>query len=52
MGHIVFGIFGLLSFLFIALSLSLWIIPVVVFALIKLAVPITVIKSMAYGVMG
>ena len=38
--YIVFGILGLLSFIFIALNLSFWIIPVVALALIKLAVPV------------
>ena len=51
MEYIVFGILGLLSFIFIALNLSFWIIPVVALALIKLAVPVTAIKSLAYRIM-
>ena len=51
LGYIVFGIFGLLSFIFIAVNLSFWILPVVVLALIKLSVPVTAIKSLAYRVM-
>ena len=46
-----YGIWGFLSFIFIAINLSFWIIPVVVFALIKLAAPINAIKFLAYRIM-
>jgi 1-acyl-sn-glycerol-3-phosphate acyltransferase len=49
--NLLYGFFGLLSFLFITVHLAFWIVPIVILALIKLVVPVQFVKELSYRIM-